>query len=53
MTMRSHPFDLAIPLATVLLKELESRDVQAILSGLRLGRRREEIMPLLACAREA
>lgn len=52
MTMRSHPFDLAIPLATVLLKELESRDVQAILSGLRLGRRREEIMSLLACARE-
>jgi len=51
-TMRSHPFDLAIPLATVLLKELESRDIQAILSGLRLGRRREEIMTLLACARE-
>jgi vacuolar-type H+-ATPase subunit C/Vma6 len=51
-TMRSHPFDLAIPLATVLLKELECRDVQAILSGLRLGRRQEEIMALLACAGE-
>lgn len=51
-TLRSHPFDLAIPLATVLLKELECRDVQAILSGLRLGRRREEILPLLACVRE-
>lgn len=51
-TMRSHPFDLAIPLATVLLKELESRDVQAILSGLRLGRPREDIAALLATAGE-
>lgn len=38
------PFDIAMALSAVLLKELEVRDLQAILSGLRLGGRPQPIL---------
>jgi vacuolar-type H+-ATPase subunit C/Vma6 len=47
--LRSHPLDLSVSLAALLLKEQEVRDLQAVLSGLRLGRQKEEIVPCLAC----
>ncbi len=46
-TLVAPPFDIAIPLSAVLLKELEVRDLQVILSGLRLGREPENIAPFL------
>jgi V/A-type H+-transporting ATPase subunit C len=46
--LRSHPFDISISLAAVLLKELESRDLLTTVEGLRFSRTREEIVPLLA-----
>jgi vacuolar-type H+-ATPase subunit C/Vma6 len=46
--LRSHPFDLGPALAAVLLKELEVRDVQVILGGLRFGLPQDEIAGQLA-----
>ncbi len=36
--LRSHPFDISISLAALLLKEIEVRDLEVVLSALRLGK---------------
>lgn len=48
-TLRSAPFDVSVPLSALLLKELEIRDLQAVLSGQRLGADRQELAFLLSC----
>lgn len=47
-TLRSHPFDISIPLAVVLLKEVEIRDLDAVLSGVRLNSGQDRILSLTA-----
>lgn len=49
MTLRSAPFDISVPLSALLLKELEIRDLQAVLSGQRIGAGRMELTSLLSC----
>jgi len=44
--MRSHPFDISIPLAVLLLKELEIRETQIVMSGFLLGKERDELTAL-------
>jgi vacuolar-type H+-ATPase subunit C/Vma6 len=44
----SAPFDISIPLATLLLKELEVMDLQGILGGLRYGLPPDGIKPFLS-----
>ncbi len=36
--LRSHPFNISVPLASLLLKEIEIRDLEVVLNGLRLKR---------------
>lgn len=48
-TLRSAPFDISASLSALLLKELEIRDLQAVLSGQRLGADRQELPSLLSC----
>lgn len=50
-TLRSAPFDISVPLRVLLLKELEIRDLRAVLSGQRLGAERHELTSLLSCIR--
>ncbi len=51
-TLIAPPFDIATPLAAVLLKEMEIRDLQAALSGLRLGRGPQNITPFFVSTAE-
>lgn len=48
-TLRSAPFDISVALSALLLKELEVRDLQVVLSGQRLGADRQELPSLLSC----
>jgi vacuolar-type H+-ATPase subunit C/Vma6 len=36
--LRSHPFDISVPLASLLLKEMEIQNLEAVLNGLRMKR---------------
>ncbi len=45
--LRSPPFDLSIPLAVVLLKELETGDLQTVLEGLHFGAGKDGIVSRL------
>jgi vacuolar-type H+-ATPase subunit C/Vma6 len=47
--LRSAPFGISVPLSALLLKELEIRDLLAVLSGQRLGADRRELTSLLSC----
>lgn len=48
-TLRSAPFDISVPLSALLLKELEIRDLLAVLSGQRLGANGKELTSFLSC----
>jgi len=47
-TLISPPFDISVPLSSLLLMELETHDLKSIFGGKRLGAEREEILPFLS-----
>ncbi|WP_027714100.1 V-type ATPase subunit [Desulfuromonas sp. TF] len=47
-TLISHPFDVSVPLSSLLLMELETHDLKSIFGGKRVGSAREDILPFLS-----
>jgi vacuolar-type H+-ATPase subunit C/Vma6 len=48
-TLISPPFDVSVPLSSLLLMELETHDLKSIFGGKRVGSEREDILPFLSC----
>jgi hypothetical protein len=47
-TLISAPFDVSVPLSSLLLMELETHDLKSIFGGKRVGFTREDILPFLS-----
>ena len=47
-TLISAPFDVSVPLSSLLLMELETHDLKSIFGGKRVGFGREDILPFLS-----
>jgi vacuolar-type H+-ATPase subunit C/Vma6 len=47
-TLVSAPFDVSVPLSSLLLMELETHDLKSIFGGKRVGFGREDILPFLS-----